>query len=74
MCRGGVGAATVEYIAANLNSGRETGFGGKLGLGFDFRLGSRLFLTAMADWLFQDARGLDTSNQLATLTVGITYH
>lgn len=72
--KGGVGVASVEFLVDAASSRRDTGFGSTLGLGYDLRLGSRVYLTATADWLFQDVKSLDTTNQLAMLTLGLTYH
>ncbi len=72
--KGGVGLASVEFIPVSTGvSQRDSGLGWDLGLGYDFRIGQTIFLTVAADWYFQDVPSLDTTNQLALLTLGLTW-
>ena len=36
-------------------------------------IGRTIFLTVAADWYFQDVPSLDTTNNLALLTLGLTW-
>ena len=72
--KGGIGGAFVDFSAGLPSDGTSWGFGSTLGLGYDIRLGRTLNLTLAADWLFQDVSVFaSSSNQLALLTVGLTF-
>jgi hypothetical protein len=72
--KGGVGGAFVDVSAGAASDGTTWGFGSALGLGYDIRLGETLNLTIGADWVFQDVSVYTQSNnQLAMLTVGLTF-
>ena len=72
--KGGVGLTSVEFRpASGGGTERDSGLGWDLGLGYDFRIGRTIFLTVAADWYFQDVPSLDTTNQLALLTLGLTW-
>lgn len=73
--KGGLGGAFSSVSAGVASDGTTWGFGSTLGLGYDIRLGSSVFLTLGADWLFQDvstSRSTDT-NQLGMLTAALTF-
>ncbi len=71
--KGGVGLASVTYRPVGGGTESDSGLGWDLGLGYDFRIGRTIFLTVAADWYFQDVPSLDTTNQLALLTLGLTW-
>ena len=72
--KGGIGGAFVDLSAGLPSDGTSWGFGSTLGLGYDIRLGDTLNLTLAADWVFQDVSVYTSStNQLALLTVGLTF-
>jgi hypothetical protein len=74
--KGGIGGANVEAESAGMKV-TEQGVGNTLGLGYDIRLGSNLYLTPNLDWLiqtFENDVGETTSNSLFLLTIGLTWH
>lgn len=71
--KGGVGLASVTYSPVGGGTESDSGLGWDLGLGYDIRIGRTIFLTVAADWYFQDVPSLDTTNQLALLTLGLTW-
>lgn len=78
--KGGVGGANVEIseeTAGATVTTSEQGFATTLGVGWDVRLGSNLYLTPNADFLFQafDAGpNLASTNTLFLLTAGLSWH
>lgn len=73
--KGGIGMAHVQW-ATPLGADKETGGAVTLGIGFDIRLGSNLYLTPNVDFLFQavDIAGVETENSITLFTLGLVWH
>ena len=72
--KGSIGGAFSRVSAGVASDGTTWGFGSTLGLGYDVRLGSSVYLTLGADWLFQDVSiNTKSDNQLGMLTLGLTF-
>ena len=72
--KGSIGGAFSRVSAGVASDGTTWGFGSALGLGYDVRLGSSVYLTLAADWLFQDVSiNTQSDNQLGMLTLGLTF-
>ena len=72
--KGSIGGAFSRVSAGVASDGTTWGFGSALGLGYDIRLGSSVYLTLAADWLFQDVSAqTNNDNHLAMLTLGLTF-
>jgi hypothetical protein len=73
--KGGVGVSTVQWVTP---VGGEKGNGGAvtLGIGYDIRLGSNLYLSPNVDFLFQSAEsgGVQTDNSISLFTLGLVWH
>jgi len=71
--KGSIGGAFSRVSAGVASDGTTWGFGSALGLGYDIHLGSSIYLTVAADWLFQDVSiNANSDNQLGMLTLGLT--
>ena len=78
--KGGLGVATIrvstDVLGINV-SATETGFGTTLGLGYDARVGSSIFLTPNVDVLWQTydvGDNLRANQALVLFTLGLTWH
>jgi len=79
--KGGVGGSSVSVAESSggvTTVRNENGFGSTLGVGYDLRLGSNIFLTGNVDWLFQafdsDDPTFPGTNNIFMLTLGLTWH
>ncbi|HVF38397.1 MAG TPA: hypothetical protein VM939_00760, partial [Gemmatimonadaceae bacterium] len=68
---GGLGFGTISSDLIAVGAGEETGFGGMLGMGFDFRLGTAASITPFVNGVFVQT---DNSNaSFGQVGVGITF-
>ena len=77
--KGGLGIATIRVSTDVLGvdvSATETGFGTTIGLGYDARVGSSIFLTPNVDLLWQtyDIAGANADQAIVLFTLGLTWH
>jgi len=69
---GGLGIGSISAELAGVGSGRETGVGFVLGLGFDVRIGRNVSLTPF--WNGFAVRSSDSDANVGQIGVGVTIH
>lgn len=69
---GGVGVGTVRASISGFGSASETGLGGLLGLGYDFRVGDNLSVTPY--WNGFAVSSSDADANVGQIGIGITAH